>query len=757
MKVFNDNQLLLASQMSASAAANMASLANTTAFRIMTGDTGLAFQGGVIDDIQVNKIYGLVIQGHLSDNQSDPKNTFFRVDNDQMGFFRGVYTDSQKGLSDDSPKKWEPLLYFENGDLALSGNIYAKNGWFGGSRGWIIGEGVIGNNTDNKNSFPVTMGNNPSKIKDFGGLFYSANGKMIFSAGLDDENASAEEKKPHIILYQNGMTTSKDENGNLIVTQASSNPILIYDGNSLSIKGAITATSLKIGQNETEFDDAVSSEVADALAGTNFATLTVDPTGYILLAAGNETFGSGELKLSANGIKLNSNGSLDITTNNFMVNSKASGSNLVFRLGPQNSPFLSYSASNGLSVKGIITATSGQIGGWHIGNNYIGDSSAGRVNSRVGMSALDADNSYAFWAGATVNTAGTGFANAAFSVTQAGKLTAKEAEIIGSITATSGSIGAWSIGSSSASDYLQNSIYALETIPDSSDTGEDSSIFPANTKVLHRWSANSTHKWKLAIGVPVTIDNNTTTYSFADAAFKIRRDGKVYMDSAVISGKTTINTTGKINLTGSEIKLRSSATGAKSYFRFGAYEGSGTTDKGADSESSTTSRGFLRIRVDGEDPEVYSFDKNFNYIEMDRDYTYLRLTESTETGGIASFWLQKKYNDYPMASGVKGSITASSNSIFLQSSDFISVESPFILLRGSKSNSNLYRIIVYHNKNQVSGSFDDIDVTGYYANDFNGNLTGNILIQIPNDYTNVSEWTECKVYYRTNPDYLPHE
>ena len=229
------------------------------------------------------------------------------------------------------------------------------------------------------------------------------------------------------------------------------------------------------------------------------------------------------------------------------------------------------------------------------------------------------------------------------------------------------------------------------------------------------------------------------------------------MDSAVISGKTTINTTGKINLTGSEIKLRSSATGAKSYFRFGAYEGSGTTDKGADSESSTTSRGFLRIRVDGEDPEVYSFDKNFNYIEMDRDYTYLRLTESTETGGIASFWLQKKYNDYPMASGVKGSITASSNSIFLQSSDFISVESPFILLRGSKSNSNLYRIIVYHNKNQVSGSFDDIDVTGYYANDFNGNLTGNILIQIPNDYTNVSEWTECKVYYRTNPDYLPHE
>lgn len=534
MRVFNDNQLLLANQMSASAAANMASLANTTAFRVMTGDTGLAFQGGVIDDIQVNKMYGLVIQGHLSNNPNDPKNTFFRVDNDQMGFFRGVYTDSQKDLSDDAPEKWEPLLYFENGDLALSGNIYAKNGWFGGSRGWIIGEGVIGNNTDNKNSFPVAMGNNPSKIKDFGGLFYSANGKMIFSAGLDDENASAEEKKPHIILYQNGMTTSKDENGNLIVTQASSNPILIYDGNSLSIKGAITATSLKIGPNETEFEDAVSSEVSEALTGTNFATLTVDSTtGYILLAAGNNTFGSGELKLSANGIQLSSNGSLDITTSNFMVNSKASGTNLVFRLGPQNSPFLSYSVSNGLSVNGVVTATGGQIGGWiindnalwspvyskpvdgtttyfrhrisskssdsvslflgapcnengenvqvsgasfyvtkegilhatnaviegsitatngqigswYIGSNYIGNSSAGRVTSRVGMSALPNDNSYAFWAGATANTAGTGFANAAFSVTQAGKLKATDAIISGEITASSGQIGDWTIQS----------------------------------------------------------------------------------------------------------------------------------------------------------------------------------------------------------------------------------------------------------------------------------------------------------------------
>lgn len=819
MRVFNDNQLLLASQMSASAAANMASLANTTAFRVMTGDTGLAFQGGVIDDIQVNKVYGLVIQGHLSDSQEDPKNTFFRVDNDQMGFFRGTYNDPNK--------QWEPLLYFENGDLALSGNIYAKNGWFGGERGWIIGEGVIGNNTDNKNSFPVTMGNNPSKIKDFGGLFYSANGKMIFSAGLDDENASAEEKKPHIILYQNGMTTDKDENGNLIVTQASSNPILIYDGNSLSIKGAITATSLKIGPNETEFEDAVSSEVSEALTRKNFATLTVDSTtGYILLAAGDDTFGSGELKLSANGIQLSSNGSLDITTSNFMVNSKASGTNLVFRLGPQNSPFLSYSASNGLSVKGIITATSGQIGGWDITSTQLsstqeytidgvtdkytsglrssvsgtgtyllaigskGDAGVGnwsyapfRVTKEGKLYATDAiitgaitatsltlgnnvkigkgditDGDKIIFKGQTISSE-----YSSFEVSNEGLLTAANASISGVITASAGQIGGWIIGGPSVSpSTLRSSIYATETYND----GYSDALVDSNTVVAHRWSANSSHKYKLSIGAPVVINDKTgeiSSISWDNAAFNVRKDGKVFMSSASIEGKTKIggqtiiDTTGKINLTGSEIRLRSSATGAKSYFRFGAYEGSGITPKGADSESYTTSSGFLRIRVDGEDPAVYSFDKNFSYIDMSRNYTFLNLTESTETLGIASIGLRKKYNDYPTASGVKGDITALSDSIFLQSRDFISVESPFILLRGSKSNSNLYRIIVYNKKEQVRGSFEEIDVTGYYANDFNGNLTGNILIQIPNDYTNVSEWTECKVYYRTNPDYLPHE
>ena len=93
--------------------------------------------------------------------------------------------------------------------------------------------------------------------------------------------------------------------------------------------------------------------------------------------------------------------------------------------------------ANNVTLKGNITAESGKIAGYTI----TGDTLYG---PQVGMDA-EAGGHYAFWAGADVNNS----ENAPFRVGHDGSLRATSADISGKITATSGSIGGWTINSSS--------------------------------------------------------------------------------------------------------------------------------------------------------------------------------------------------------------------------------------------------------------------------------------------------------------------
>jgi len=88
--------------------------------------------------------------------------------------------------------------------------------------------------------------------------------------------------------------------------------------------------------------------------------------------------------------------------------------------------YLQYTVAGGLVVVGSVTATSGAIGGWQIGATSLSD-----VAGLVGMSsAVTAGDDIRFWAGHV--TPGS----APFRVTEAGV-----------VTATSGSIGGWSLAS----------------------------------------------------------------------------------------------------------------------------------------------------------------------------------------------------------------------------------------------------------------------------------------------------------------------
>ena len=90
------------------------------------------------------------------------------------------------------------------------------------------------------------------------------------------------------------------------------------------------------------------------------------------------------------------------------------------------------------TITGSVTATSGTIGGWSIGTDYIRDAAGA-----VGMSsAVTGGDDIRFWAGHVTP------ASAPFYVTEAGALVATSATISGSITATSGTIGGFTIGAS---------------------------------------------------------------------------------------------------------------------------------------------------------------------------------------------------------------------------------------------------------------------------------------------------------------------
>lgn len=86
-----------------------------------------------------------------------------------------------------------------------------------------------------------------------------------------------------------------------------------------------------------------------------------------------------------------------------------------------------------LDVNGTVTADDGQIGGWTIESTKL---SAGSGASTVGLASSGA---YSLYAGSSAP------GSAPFSVTPQGAVKATSASITGSITATSGSIGGWSI------------------------------------------------------------------------------------------------------------------------------------------------------------------------------------------------------------------------------------------------------------------------------------------------------------------------
>lgn len=133
-----------------------------------------------------------------------------------------------------------------------------------------------------------------------------------------------------------------------------------------------------------------------------------------------------------------------IKSRNYDSSGGTQGSFLNLSDGSFTSPNLSWDSNGNLIAKnanlsGEITATNGSIAGWTIISNKMYTTGSGKYTG-IGKYG----SAYAFWAGATSNDNGN---SAVFKVSHTGKLTATDADITGTITATNGKIGRYDITS----------------------------------------------------------------------------------------------------------------------------------------------------------------------------------------------------------------------------------------------------------------------------------------------------------------------
>lgn len=114
--------------------------------KIYNGETGIYFTSSNVSSLTLNNTVGLKIVGK--------DNTYFQVMNTAMGFFKA---------------NGSPMLYYENGNLTLTGIIAATGGYIGGSGGWIIGTNCMYNGDAN------TLGAS-------GGIYLGTSGISVGSA-----------------------------------------------------------------------------------------------------------------------------------------------------------------------------------------------------------------------------------------------------------------------------------------------------------------------------------------------------------------------------------------------------------------------------------------------------------------------------------------------------------------------------------------------------------------------------------------------
>lgn len=373
---------------------------------------------------------------------------------------------------------------------------------------------------------PPTSSASATKI-DKDGIYLGSTGSInLYSGSLDPDDS---ESSTTVQLNNNYLIFGASNGSQGTSAKLTDEKIVLAAGDQIN-----NVTEASLSQTGSVSGVLIEKDFIGLATGTGSTrTSVILNNNGIRLGAGTSSGGS-TLTLEPNGITLNSNtAKLNVGTTNVVINSEATGTNEIFRLGDTSSPKLKYTAANGLEISGNVTADSGTIGGWTIRSET--DSSTNQphywltsTDQRIGLRSwqtTEGDTFPAIWAGRTNNDS----RQSAFRVYNDGSLFATKATVSGDITATSGKIGntlPWNIIDGKLYSGSGNTYVAL----DSGASGTASTNYAI-------WAGSS--------------DANS-------APFSVTRGGKLKASGAEISGDITISSANTFNVSSNGFNVNSS-------------------------------------------------------------------------------------------------------------------------------------------------------------------------------------------------------
>ena len=322
-----------------------------------------------------------------------------------------------------------------------------------------------------------------------------------------------------------------------------------------AITGAITATSLTLGSDVTvpysKVSGAPNLDIYIAKDGTVGSKPAEGSTGFkvsssgLLQASNAVIYGkivSSEGKIAGWDIssnKLQKELTIDqtdyqmylqspngtSTTNAFAVRTKASSDSAWDVQFAVN--YAGKMTAKNAHVTGTIVATDGTIAGYNIGPGGSYDNaiykrvSGDGVKYEVGLKATSGDTDLAFYVKESTDSWSS--SENTFYVRNNGQLYARNADITGKITASSGAIGSWKIGDMGNYTDSIYTTYCAASSPSSSN--------PEYAVFMRGKGDEST----LAFGVKKRT-SSSTSWNDADNPFYVRKDGYVRMMNANVTG-----------------------------------------------------------------------------------------------------------------------------------------------------------------------------------------------------------------------------
>lgn len=452
---------------------------------LTTGDTaGYAFWAGSANPenayfsvkntgtIQANvgKIGGFILENNDLLYESDKKPVFVLDGNPNSEY--AIWAGKETGVEAPFHVKKDGTMFCKNAEI--EGTVNAKKGFIGGDSstgGWAIQQ------------FLLASGVNTTRVGLNSDSTSGAN--IAIWAGAQEPSQAPFKVTRSGVLYARGA----DIEGALIVSNGGS--VGGWTIGSDYIGTASTLNGSTVGIRKSTTTDTV---VFWAGAAYNATTKPFSVTADGKLTANNVNITGGQLSIGSN-FSVSTSGALQATGATISGTVTITGGSISIKDG--NNVMFS------VSTTGVLTAKSGTVGGWYIGEDYIGNANT-YYESNVGLLSSATGDSIALWARSGNDRYPEFFVTAN-----------------GSMTSTKGAIGGWNI----TDTYLSSAGYTVNN-------------------VSHFCWLSASDATMIRIGTGQVVGGNTFVLS---TDFSVSADGSVaatkILSSGIVSGGSIVSGT----------------------------------------------------------------------------------------------------------------------------------------------------------------------------------------------------------------------